>query len=42
MRSRVLVIQVTVNDHLIAEQLVIESHKSTIVFDAVDRSSRIG
>src|SRR5678815_2263411 len=31
-RKRILVIQVPVNDHLIAEPLVIEGRKSTIVF----------
>ena len=40
-RRRILVIQVAVNDHLIAEPLVIEGRKSTIVFNRVDRSSRI-
>src|SRR6478735_3324283 len=32
MRGRILVIEVPVNDELIAEPLVIEGHKSTIVF----------
>src|SRR4030095_4619044 len=33
MRRRILVIHVTVNDQLIAKPLVIEGHKSTIVFN---------
>ena len=33
MRSRLLVIHVPVNDELIAEPLVIEGHKSTVVFN---------